>query len=74
MISRVFYLCNGKKKDCKKRTCYQKGGICRHTTDINYATNFERKGNNGTDTVYEKEDVSFLQNVLNWLNKIRQKR
>lgn len=29
----IFYLCDGKKEDCTKQSCYKKGGPCRHTAD-----------------------------------------
>lgn len=40
MEQRVFYLCDGKKEDCKRRNCYQNGGECKHTEDIEHAKNF----------------------------------
>lgn len=39
----VFYLCNGEKKDCKKQSCYKRGGECKHTKDVRYAKNFHKK-------------------------------
>lgn len=65
MMRKVFYLCNGQKDDCEKRTCYKNGGNCRHTSDINHALNFETKGRykNGGN-FYEKE-----QNEANEMKK-----
>lgn len=57
-MGKVFYLCDGEKEDCKKMTCYKSGGDCRHTSDINHASNFERKGRYKNGSFYEKEDVS----------------
>lgn len=57
-MRKVFFLCNGQKRDCKKRCCYKNGGDCRHTSDINHALNFERKGRYKNGSFYEKEDVS----------------
>lgn len=28
-----FYLCDGKVKDCNKKSCYKNGGECRHTSN-----------------------------------------
>lgn len=39
----IFYLCDGEKEDCKKRSCYKNGGECEHTKDIKHARNFEKK-------------------------------
>lgn len=43
---RVFYLCNGEVPYCKKNTCYKNkdatGEVCRHTTNVAYALNFEK--------------------------------
>lgn len=33
------YLCNGKKKDCHKQSCYRTGGDCRNTFDKKYRLN-----------------------------------
>ena len=40
---RVFYLCDGEKEDCKRTNCYQNGGECKHTEDIEHAKNFSKK-------------------------------
>lgn len=42
-MSRVMYLCDGEKPDCKRTHCYknvQDG--CKRTDDINHAINFEK--------------------------------
>lgn len=43
---RVFYLCNGEVPYCKKYACYKNenavADICRHTTNVAYALNFEK--------------------------------
>lgn len=57
-MGKVFFLCNGQKRDCKKRSCYINGGNCKHTSDIRSALNFERKGKYKNGSFYEKEDVS----------------
>lgn len=55
-MEKVFYLCDGKKEDCKKNTCYKNGGGCKHTSNVKHALNFKRAGENGS--FYEKEGVS----------------
>ncbi len=57
-MSRIFYLCDGERENCKKRTCYKNGGNCRHTTDINHAVNFERRAKTEIGSYFEKEDIS----------------
>ena len=57
-MEKVFYLCDGEKENCKKNTCYKNEGVCRHTTDISHAMNFERVGEYKNGDFYEKEDVS----------------
>ena len=44
MEPRVFYICDGKKEDCKRTNCYQNCGECKHTEDIEHAKNFCRDG------------------------------
>lgn len=41
---RIWYLCDGEKKDCKKTSCYNNGekGQCCHTSDVNHAVNFKK--------------------------------
>ena len=45
MQKKIFYLCDGEVKSCKKRNCYKNSekteGLCRHTSDIKHAINFE---------------------------------
>ena len=41
--SRVFYLCDGERENCKRNMCYKNGGDCKHTKDIRHAKNFSRK-------------------------------
>lgn len=57
-MGKVFYLCDGEKEDCKKRSCYKDGGECKHTSNINHALNFKRVGKSENGSFYEKEDVS----------------
>ena len=53
MDKKAMYLCNGEKEDCRKKTaggklvCYRLSdgneiAVCRHTSDIRYAKNFEQ--------------------------------
>lgn len=46
---RVFYLCNGEVPYCGKHMCYKKENPpddpCRHTKDVRYALNFQKKKN-----------------------------
>ena len=53
-VTKIFYLCDGKREKCKKTRCYKNGGECRHTTDINHALKFERKGSDKNGDFYEK--------------------
>lgn len=57
-MRKIFYLCDGTKEECNKRNCYTKGGMCKHTADINHAMNFERRGKYKNGSFYEKEDTS----------------
>ena len=45
--ARVFYLCNGEVPYCGKHMCYKKENPpddpCRHTKDVRYALNFQKK-------------------------------
>lgn len=54
-MNRTFYLCNGKKEDCQKRDCHIKGGKCKHTTDVKYAKNFERRNKSEDSAYWENE-------------------
>lgn len=44
--SRVHYLCDGEKKECRKRNCYKTIGncetACKYTKDIRHAKNFQK--------------------------------
>lgn len=60
-MGNVFYLCNGQKEGCKKRTCYMNGDksdhTCFWTRDVRYAKNFEKnKDVVAEDVYYEKRD------------------
>lgn len=56
-MSKIWYLCDGEKQDCKKRTCYKNttGNACRLTSDINHAKNFI-KTKNGDHANYREID------------------
>lgn len=42
-IPKTLYLCDGKVESCKKKDgCYQRGGECRHTSNIEHAANFQK--------------------------------
>ena len=62
MGNKIYYLCDREKEDCRKRTCYKTTGDyehgCKHTSDINHAMNFERRGKYKNGSFYEKEDAS----------------
>lgn len=46
-IPKTLYLCDGKIESCKEKDgCYQRGGECRHTSNIEHAANFQRPYNN----------------------------
>ena len=37
--SRVFYLCDGERENCKRNMCYKNGGDCKHTKDFRTVRN-----------------------------------
>lgn len=41
---KIAYLCDGKKPDCTGKDCYLKNenGICKYTSDVRHAKNFEK--------------------------------
>ena len=39
---KIFYLCDGEVKKCKKKSCYESNGVCNYTSDIKYAKNFHK--------------------------------
>lgn len=39
---KIFYLCDGEVKKCKKKSCYKRNGVCNYTSDIKYAKNFHK--------------------------------
>lgn len=55
-IPKILYLCDGKAENCKKGSCYQRGGDCRHTADINHAANFQKPYKNSGFIEYERGD------------------
>lgn len=58
-MQKIFYLCDGEKEDCKKRSCYKNGGECKHTTYIYNARNFQQRNPNVDESsFYEKETAS----------------
>lgn len=56
MEQRVFYLCDGKKEDCKRTNCYKDGGECEHTEDIEHAKNFHRDGIDSEKSSFFEKD------------------
>ena len=56
MEQRVCYLCDGKKECCRKTGCYQNGGKCKHTKDIEHAKNFYKKGTLEQSSFWEEEE------------------
>ena len=66
----IFYVCNGEMEGCTKTLCYKNGGWCDHTSDINAAANFEKKGS----LFYEKGGYFKERNIPSGLDKVRQKR
>ncbi len=55
-MEKIFYICDGKVPECKKKLCFTKGKghPCRHTTDISHAVNFRQSGRN----YYEKKKLA----------------
>ena len=47
MDNKIYFLCDGEKEDCRIIHCYKNTDdpicVCRHTTDITHAKNFERR-------------------------------
>lgn len=62
-MSKIFYLCNGKKKDCKKIDCYTKGGKCKHTSDVKFARNFTKRNRNEKAAYWENEAAPHCETV-----------
>lgn len=54
--TKIWYLCDGKKTDCKKKHCYKNtdDDPCKHTRDINHAVNFEKRERAGCVSYWEK--------------------
>ncbi len=57
--TRINFLCDGEKEDCRKGNCYKTigdcEGACKHTKDICHAKNFNRK-------LPQTEQSSFWEN------------
>lgn len=51
---KILYLCNCKNKCCSSDGCIANGGLCSHTTDINYAKNY-------TETPIITENSNFVK-------------
>lgn len=58
MMKKTFYLCDGKKEDCKKSDCHINGGRCNHTSDIRHARNFQKRSKAENASYWEKETAS----------------
>ncbi len=54
-IPKTQYLCDGKVENCKKDNCYQRGGECRHTSNIEHAINFKKPYKNSGFVEYGVE-------------------
>ena len=57
MEKKVFYLCDGEKEDCKKTKCYQNGGECKYTEDIEHAKNFSKEEHREESSFWEEEKI-----------------
>ncbi len=59
---KIWYLCDGKKPDCKKTFCYKNTNEdpCRHTRDIEHAVSFEKKETSGRISYWETAAISEL--------------
>lgn len=57
MEQRVFYLCDGKKEDCKRTNCYKNGGECKHTEDVEHAKNFSKEEYREESSFWEEEKI-----------------
>ena len=56
---KVFYLCDGERKECSKNTCFKTGceNPCRHTTDIRHAVNFGREDGHSSYRESVREEI-----------------
>jgi hypothetical protein len=54
----VWYLCDGDRKGCSKRTCYINGGPCKYTKDIRSAKNFEIDFQYGKIISYREKETA----------------
>ena len=54
---KIFFLCDGKVPECKKKRCYKNETetreVCKHTSDITHALNFRREVN--TNLYFERK-------------------
>lgn len=71
METKIGYLCDGEKPDCKKMQCYKKvkeEARC-HTSDINYAVNFEKSAHGKQHISYREtnsnEEYGIAKNTAN---------
>lgn len=55
--AKIFFLCDGEVKTCKKHSCYKNGGDCKFTSDIGHAKNFQKFYKSSTN-FYENDAAS----------------
>ncbi len=57
-VEKIFYLCDGNVDACSKRNCFRSHknkNVCKHTTDIKHAINFQKSHKLGA--YYENENA-----------------
>ena len=64
-MDKIMFLCDGEKPDCSKTICYQNGGKCYHTQDIEHAKNF-RRHREGSEIVWEGSSPSLEKQQEAW--------
>ena len=67
--TRIFYLCDGEKEDCKKKSCYKNicykyaddpKLVCRRTADIRHAKNFSQAFKGVPCAAYREQETAPL--------------
>lgn len=65
--TRIFYLCDGEKEDCKKKSCYKNmcykyaddpEMVCRRTADIRHAKNFSQAFKGVPCAAYREQETA----------------
>jgi hypothetical protein len=71
--TRIFYLCDGEKEDCKKKSCYKNMCykyaddpklVCRRTADIRHAKNFSQAFKGVPCAAYREQETAPEQGAV----------